>query len=139
MRYGLIRTLPIAYYGKYWPPEKFGAQLLWLDPQQRHIPILKFDCFSIGDFGPLGDNVLAVFPSGLAGNAVTQNFEFGMWHGAGKSDEENAFDSVDKHGLLQIRETSHAPDAPSDAFIEILRWSGSKFVVAERKTEPRPD
>lgn len=134
-RYVLIKTAPVVYSGINIGPDTFGAQLLWLDPHQRHIPVLKFDCSSKGDFGPIGDNVLVVFPNGLTNQVAIQSFRFGMWHGSGISDQDNTFDKLDEHGLLEVLATSHAPENGGTTFLSNYKWDGSKFAYTKVKSK----
>lgn len=132
----LIRRFPLAYMGQIWPPEKFGASALWLDPKVHKMPILKFDCFG-GDQYVAGYNVLATFPKGLTGKPVIQSFGYGSWRASDTSGQDNWFDEIDEVGLIQIRTQTYlsSDEIPSPPPV-IYRWNGKEFApVAESKSE----
>jgi hypothetical protein len=140
----LLNTVPVGYYstgtvnnGRYpW----FGAQLLWLDPQKRRLPILKFDTFGKGGKDQFGSHILVTFAQGLNSTACAQSIRFGQYDGNLILGEYATFDRVDDKGLLEIHFVANLsyealpnyeniPNGESQAKW-VLRWDGHKFSAA---------
>lgn len=130
-RYRFLNSFDLSYQGTNWAPTRFSAQLLWLDPKQRKQPIIKFDCFSKGIYGPLGDNVLAIFPHGLTQEPTVQSFIFGLWRASDTSGAKNSFEGVDEKGLLQISQQFYLPtsEVPTPPPI-VWKWNGKMFAYS---------
>jgi WD40 repeat protein len=131
--YHFTKHFPLKYRGWPWPPNRFGAQLLWLDPKERRQPIIDFQCISTGGYTS-GFHVLAVFAGGLRSEPHVQSFIFGAWRASGSSGASVSFDSVDEAGRLQIRtqeylDTSEIPPPPPVTF----RWTGKEFKPIQPK------
>lgn len=128
----LMNNVAVHYRAMVSNPKKFAAQLLWLDPNRRTMPILKFDCFDPHGFsGLIGDYVLAVFPKGLTHKPTIQSLAYGSWNASDYGGQLTDFNEVDNKGYLQLRVTLGSFNSPDTQYL--MRWNGKKFVVAWAK------
>ena len=84
---------------------RVSADILWVDPKKKTIPILKFDLSVPNGFnGPFGSNVLVNFAKGFKGKATVQEFGNSV-SGYGES-SRYYFYQVNGHGLMTIANAS---------------------------------
>jgi hypothetical protein len=131
--YRFITTFPLEYsQQKYLTPSMFGAQFLWLDPQQQRRPILILDNFIRSDCGKAGNSILAVFPNGWTGTPTVQNFDYNASLACGPLTQSsmNGFASdVDANGLVQfVHRIWYRDDAEK---VTVFRWNGEKFASVQ--------
>jgi hypothetical protein len=138
-RWQRINHQALNYKTHIWAPQRYAAHLLWLDPASRKQPILKLDSWAPeAELGPIGDEILVVFSTGLKGKAATQSFRFGNWRASDTAGQTNTFGSTDKRGLLQVDSTigvmgpdpSDPPEEQDLAHNVIITWTwnGKAFI-----------
>lgn len=126
-QFHFLNSIEVVYKSFIDKPSKFGAQLLWLDPQQKSMPLLKFDCSeSDGSYGPIGDHVLVVFANRIKQRPLVQSLAFGNWFSSDSIGQSTSFDTLDERGWFELQTTLYpANDNPPGRWI--LHWNGKEF------------
>ena len=140
--YKRINSVPITYdkpVKDFAKEEKFTVQSekMWLYPGSQKGPILHFNLSlyrlyapqEIGDMAydfTLGMDALFLFPQGVAGQAMVQQFGDG---GDIRSSQMNNFGTLDKEGCITVyRQLSYQGGRTFEGW----RWNGTQFVEADR-------
>ena len=122
-----VRSIKVHYTEFSKSPElrKFDhllAQMMWLDPKSKKVPVLRLKCFVDGFYGPYGNNFLFVFKKGITKEVCVQQFSFGGDHNEGHT---AYFNYLDNRGVMMptIRNSS----VTHHERMTYLRWDGQRF------------
>ncbi len=109
--------------------ETVGVTTTWLDPKQKKIPIINIDFRDEGVAGPIGTNMLVIFPKGLDAKAVAEGFGYGADNASTRNGWGWRFKGTDAKGYLTV-ESEHTESRAESIKSKTtqLRWSGSYFV-----------
>lgn len=114
---------------------KFGADILWVDPQTRRMPVVRVHYFDPnGFYGMVGGYLLLAYPQAWRGPASVHRYSYG-----GDLREANSvqFDRVDERGFLMPVTSYGNRDHDGDSSTE-HRWNGEKFVAGATKIKRYP-
>lgn len=114
--------------------EKYGLDILWLDPQQKHMPIIRLTLEdSNGAAGVAGSYILIVLPTGWMRQAYVQEFSYGATNSSDGDAYYKSFDNVDERGLLMVEATHYrnTPELNTSTTTE-WRWTGTQFAEVKK-------
>jgi len=123
--------------------KRVSADVLWVDPKKKTIPILKLGLLSEGFYGgPYGSEFLVNFAKGLKGKATVQEFESSS-DGYGSSDFYSC-EEINESGLMVVveRYTTQEVDEKSGESLserhkDTCEWSGDRFCAPDATTIER--
>ncbi len=98
------------------------ADLMWVDPKRKALPVLRLHLFGGGFIGDFGSYTLVNFPRGFSQKATVQEYQDGNTN---ISSSEIKFNGVDKRGFVIVTEI-YGQQYSGPYRTEHL-WSGDRF------------
>ena len=102
--------------------ESVKAQIFWVNPKTKVIPVLRLNCFADGFYGDITNNYLMAFPLSFSGKTVVQQFGDSWDHNVAN---KSSYNELDNRGLMMVNLTTNFNGGLSQ--YRKLKWNGKVF------------